>query len=79
MRVQNVTGRGARVVDSFAGGGASNGIELALENLKELGLLPEGHSLDPDFAVTAKELARRSPVESVELSRTVPMDAGWLP
>lgn len=50
--------RRVRVVDSFAGGGgASNGIELALESLKELGLLPEGHSLYPDFAVNHDEPA----------------------
>lgn len=45
-------------VDSFAGGGgASNGVKLALESLDALGLLPAGHALDVDFAVNHDEPA----------------------
>ncbi|MCA0278466.1 MAG: DNA cytosine methyltransferase [Proteobacteria bacterium] len=44
--------RKVMVVDSFAGGGgATNGIEKALRQLEQLGLLPVGHSLKVDIAV----------------------------
>lgn len=44
--------RKVMVVDSFAGGGgATNGIEKALRQLEQLGLLPVGHTLKVDIAV----------------------------
>lgn len=50
--------RRIRVVDSFAGGGgASNGIRLALEQLHASGLLPAGHPLDVDYAVNHDDAA----------------------
>lgn len=50
--------RRVRVVDSFAGGGgASNGIRLALHQLDAQGLLPAGHPLDVDFAVNHDDAA----------------------
>ncbi|WP_336801778.1 DNA cytosine methyltransferase [Kaistia sp. MMO-174] len=50
--------RRVRIVDSFAGGGgASNGIALAMEQLAGLGLLPGGHPMDVDFAVNHDEAA----------------------
>lgn len=50
--------RRVRVVDSFAGGGgASNGIRLALEQLHSQDLLPVGHPLDVDFAVDHDDAA----------------------
>lgn len=50
--------RRVRVVDSFAGGGgASNGIRLALQQLHAMELLPTGHPLDVDFAVNHDDAA----------------------
>lgn len=50
--------RRVRLVDSFAGGGgASNGIRLALKQLHGMGLLPAGHPLDVDFAVNHDDAA----------------------
>ncbi len=50
--------RRVRVVDSFAGGGgASNGIRLALQQLYAMELLPSGHPLDVDFAVNHDDAA----------------------
>jgi len=50
--------RRVRVVDSFAGGGgASNGIRLALQQLDALEFLPTGHPLDVDFAVNHDDAA----------------------
>ena len=50
--------RRVRVVDSFAGGGgASNGIRLALHQLEARGLLPAGHPLDVDYAVNHDDAA----------------------
>ncbi|MDS1135584.1 DNA cytosine methyltransferase [Nitratireductor indicus] len=46
------------MVDSFAGGGgASNGIRLALQQLHGMELLPMGHPLDVDFAVNHDDAA----------------------
>ncbi|WP_158259870.1 DNA cytosine methyltransferase [Phyllobacterium phragmitis] len=46
------------MVDSFAGGGgASNGIRLALQQLHGMELLPAGHPLDVDFAVNHDDAA----------------------
>lgn len=50
--------RRIRVVDSFAGGGgASNGIRLALQQLHDMDLLPMGHPLDVDFAINHDDAA----------------------
>lgn len=50
--------RRIRVVDSFAGGGgASNGIRLALQQLHDIDLLPMGHPLDVDFAINHDDAA----------------------
>ena len=50
--------RRVRCVDSFAGGGgASNGIKLALETLHGMELLPAGHPLDVDYAINHDEPA----------------------
>lgn len=50
--------RSWKVVDSFAGGGgASNGIELALKILAGMGLLPQSHSLKVDYAVNHDDAA----------------------
>jgi len=50
--------RKVAVVDSFAGGGgASNGIELALEILSRMGLLPAGHDTLVHYAINHDEPA----------------------
>ncbi len=46
------------IADGFAGGGgASNGIERALEQLHEMGLLPPGHPLHVTYAVNHDDAA----------------------
>lgn len=50
--------RRVRVVDSFAGGGgASNGIQMALEMLHGMELLPSGHDLDVTYAINHDDAA----------------------